>query len=248
MHELVEVVIPPVVGELGDEKEWYPTVEGALEDTLKKLCTSVKPKKRHPGAFWDWYVIGGRFAGSKLRKKVILDVGQEAFDRMWDKLDERGPMCSGVVAGKQSIVKPEDQEFADNLWRELSGRDEPNPYFEHSNNQYAPGLAGTLPMDICRLSEVPENHTCRRVVFATQRQKYVEDREPGGRFVAQDRIKPFFMLSAEIWNGFTFEETAWDKTFKSALELYRKQGECINQEFCPQARDDWWVISVDAHD
>jgi hypothetical protein len=227
MHSHLEIIIPPT-----------DDIEGSIAAVMKQYDESLDPKNEDYSTkhvFWDWYVIGGRWAGNKLMAK---------FDPV--KIEEFQKWCaaekltvSGVVAGKQRL-QPESQiPKVDAKWNELFGTNTACPMFDHSNDQYGRNGDGTLPDDVLRLGDLPDRVTCSRVIFAGPSFNH-EAKEGHGKYTGPLESK--FMFCDEVWNGCNHMKVEWDGTVKQALEKYR---ESFRKDFLPTA--DWLVVTVDYH-
>ena len=224
MHYRLEIVMPPV-----------ENVEAAVASIMDPFDENGDP---NPHAFWDWYVIGGRFAGSKR-----LDaIGRERVQLFWNWLKEENVTVSGLCAGKQEL-KPETQiPKVDAKWNEMFPEASADhcPLFMHSNNPYGKGLSGTLPDDICPLEQC-KNVTAERVIFAAPSFNKKELTGP---------IEPSFMLQKDFWNGVNFAATTWDGTLNSGIAAVVQNFKDYSDE-CQEAytpKDDWLVVTVDYHD
>lgn len=219
MHAHLEIVMPPV-----------EAVQAAVEDVLDPFCEHGEDP--NPNAFWDFYVIGGRWSGAKLQAKV----GEERLQQFREFLSEQRVTVSGFQCGKQSLSPTNQIPQVDQWWREWfpdSGIDV-CPLFAHSNDQYSSD--DTLPLDIARLEDVPREMSCERVIFAAPS---VID----GRMEAQD------MFQDQVWNGVTHLDTVWDGTIRSALAWLEERLPRYREEFAESLRpkSDSLVVTVDYH-
>lgn len=225
MHHHCEIVIPPTMD-----------IEAAVAAVMKPFDENERDSEEaslHP--FWDFWVIGGRWAGHKLMAR---------YDAA--KLDEFHEWCqaekitvSGLACGKPELSPDTQIPKVDAKWNEMfpSGEFVPCPLFKHSNNQYGKGLSSTLPADVSRLSDVPERLECSRVIFAKHPYKKGEPIEPG------------FMLCEDQWNGCNHMKIDWDGKFMSALEKYRESIKNYAPEYVAKnsPQPDWLVVTVDYH-
>lgn len=232
MHHHCEIVIPPTMD-----------IEAAVAAVLKPFDENHRDSEDARGApFWDWWVIGGRWAGHKLMARY----DQAKLDEFHQWLNDEKVTVSSFRAGKQSL-NPESQiAKVDAKWNEMfpSAEFVSCPLFAHSNNQYGKGLASTLPADVSRLSDTPERLECSRIIFAM----------PGYDSNTKDwtgPLEPEFMLQGEAWNGCNYETTTWDGKFGSALTLYRERlsNSRADAGFTEKRtpKDDWLVVTVDYH-
>src|SRR5690242_19801207 len=106
MHAHLEIVMPPT-----------DDVEAAVSEIMKQFDESGEDEDgvRNSNTFWDWYVIGGRWAGEKI--DCVLDEKQkEAF---FAELTRRKVTVSGVQCGKQKLEPASQSEMVDALWNEM---------------------------------------------------------------------------------------------------------------------------------
>lgn len=231
MHYHCEVVIPPTAD-----------IEAAVASIMKPFNEQPEcdEEERSSHAFWDWYVIGGRWAGTKLLAKA----DQEKLQAFYAWLTAEKITVSGVQCGKQTLSPESQIPVVDAKWKELFpySPSDHAPMFDHAVAQYGRGMETSLALDICRLDAIPEDLTAERVIFACA----------GWDSKAKDRVGPLeagFMLSTSIWNGCNHEKTAWDGKMLSAIQMCRE-----NIEHCAEGyrekhtpRDEWLAVTVDYH-
>ncbi len=218
MHFHCEIIMPPT-----------ENVEAALARILALFDENKDPSGI---AFWDWYVIGGRWSGSKL----IAKLGIEKVEAFYSKLQVMEITTSNLQAGKPELM-PESQVAAvDALWREMFPETGISvcPLFKHSNDQYA--NEPSLPGDICLLTQIPQELEAERVIIAAT------DRNTGELF-------PFFMCQRDFWNGCNFVRSAWNGNVLSSLDQLSEELGLYKQEakdhYIP--KDDWLCVTVDYH-
>jgi hypothetical protein len=235
MHYHLEVIIPPT-----------DDIEGAVQSVLAQFNENADDDEydtRH--AFWDWYVIGGRWAGAKAKSRL----DPEKLEQFYAWLQDEKVTVSGFTAGKQSL-EPKDQiPKVDAKWNEMfppeDGVPVACPLFDHASNKYGKGLSGTLNGDIGTLKDSLEA-SCSRVIFS------------GPRFNSKDSEKDFpwtgpleakFMLSDDIWNGVNHVPVNWDGKIGSALRSYSDSIKGYKDAYAAAMtpQDDWLVITVDYH-
>lgn len=211
MHHQLEVILPPT-----------DNVEEAIKTILADFDEDTEDRSGRE--FFDYFVIGGRWAGNKL----LSGLDQNKLEQFNEKLEEMKVTVLGLQCGKQELSPASQIPAVDSLWREFfpdSGMDT-CPLFNYSNDQYHESLSG----DVCKYSEVPGSHTCSRIIFA-------------------DSEKPVFMLSCDIWNGVNHEKTAWDGTFAEAKKSFTEKLEYYTDKYKAEVtpKDDWLVVTVDYH-
>lgn len=231
MHYHCEIVMPPT-----------DDIEGAVESILKPFneCDDGGGADRSH-TFWDFYVIGGRWAGHKL----IAKYDQAKIDEFYAWCREEKITVSGLQAGKRTLQPASQIEKVDAKWNEMfppEGEPLPCPLFSHSNDQYGKGLDGTLPDDVMRFSDVPAGLTCSHVIFA----KPSFESETGEH---TGPLEAAFMLTEDAWNGCNHMKVDWDRQLASAVEKYRKSLDGYKDEYRAKVepKDDWLVVTVDYH-
>lgn len=231
MHHHCEIVIPPTMD-----------ISAAITSIMKPYCEHSDDDKQsdRKHAFWDFWVVGGRWAGNKLMAKY----DPAKIDAFYEWLKAEKITISGVQFGKQELSPTSQIPKVDAKWNEMfpSAQFMPCPIFRHSNNQHGDGLSGSLPGDVQRLSDVPERVTCSHVIFAG----------PSWESDTQKRTGPLaatFMLTETAWNGCNHMRVDWDGTFRSALAKYRENLEHYTEEYkvLVNPKDDWLVVTVDYH-
>lgn len=217
MHYHLEIVMPPT-----------NDIAGAVTEILKNYSEHSEDT-RH--GFYDWYVIGGRFAGNKF----LARFDQPRLDKFYEVLTEKNVTVSGLTAGKQSL-RPESQiPMVDALWNEYFPESDglPCPLFDHSNDQYKSN--SLLPDDVCRLADIPNGLTAERVMVANRWWK--------GEWGVTE------MYAQSLWNGCTHQDTTFDGKVLTAVELVRERVKSGSDEYrdgCTPT-DDWLVVTVDYH-
>lgn len=225
MHFHCEIVIPPTVD-----------IEAAVAAVMKPFDESERDGEGASGhPFWDFWVIGGRFAGHKLMARY----DQAKLDEFHEWMQAEKITVSGLQCGKQRL-QPESQiAKVDAKWNEMfpSATPVPCPIFAHSNDQYGKGLSSTLPADVVRLSDVPERLACCRAIIAKLPYK---DGEP---------IEAGFMLCEDQWNGCNHMKVDWDGKLSTAVEKYRASLANYAPEYAEKnlPQPNWLVVTVDYH-
>jgi len=214
MHYCLEILMPPT-----------DDVKAAVDKILAPFSENHDEEDgANRGAFWDWYQLGGRYSGSKIEAAV----GEEKLSAFRAALMERGVTISGVVWGKEELSPASQIPSVDALWREMCpGAGSVCPLFKHSGDQ--------MPMDVCRLDEVPEKLTAFSFIHAAD--------GFGNALSAQT------LLHKTIWNGATHQETTWDGSVKTAIDQAIKQCEHYRDKYKAKVmpQPDWLVVTVDYH-
>jgi hypothetical protein len=197
-------------------------------------------KHEHAGnhSFWDYYRIGGRWAG----QHMLSHYPAERIDAFSNWLTEQNVTDSGFMAGNQELM-PEDQiPKVDAKWNEMfpqsNGKFIPCPLFKHGGD--------AIDLDVCRLGEIGPELTCARFIVAGPGWK---NRQEG----CTGSMEAKFMMSDEIWNGINYEQTIWDGSINHGIKLMTEEPyikgalfglEAENFEFLP---DDFWIATIDYH-
>ncbi len=216
MHYHCEIVIPPTAD-----------AEASIAEILAAFDENGKDEDGNDNryAFWDWYVIGGRWAGTKMMAKV--DKAKIEQFEAWMQAEKI--TVSGLTAGKQTLSPADQIPKVDRKWREMFGGTGPCPMFDHSPK--------TIGGDICRLVDVPPGMTCCRVIIG------------GPSWRDDGTLEAKSMISDSMYNGVDWVDTAWDKTLPAALALHRKRFEHAKPDYREKVTpgDDWLAVTVDYH-
>jgi hypothetical protein len=218
MHYQAEIILPPQYD-----------IKDAIAEIMEPFSEHDDDKRN---CFWDFFVIGGRWSGSKL----MATLDQDKVKEFHDQLQKLEITCSGFRAGKHELNPPEQIPIVDNLWNEYfpETKQKHCPLFKHSNDQY--DSDDLILGDIMKFSDIPMDMKFSRVIFCYERYDQI--------------IEASEMFTDEIWNGVTREKTVWDRTFKHAIELFNEK---INRGYNEKhikkitPKDDWNVVTVDYH-
>ncbi len=241
MHEHLEIVLP-----YGTED-----IEVAIESVMGAFDESGADNYL---PFWDWYVIGGRFAGEKAIQKYDPAQRQAFLD--WCIAEN--VTVSSLQCGKQKLQPASQIAKVDAKWNEMFPSDVmvACPLFQHSNDPYGRDGKGTLSGDISPLRSV-KRVKCSRIIFAGP--SYESETKSGIRFSdfvskseTSSRTGPLeavFMLALEVFNGVNFMEVRWDGTIGDAIEKFEKllthMSESYREVMTPT--DDSITVTVDYH-
>jgi hypothetical protein len=221
MHYVLEIIMPQT-----------DNVEEAVAKVMEPYSENREDEDedRSVMPFWDFWVIGGRWAGHKLT--AALD--QDKLKEFYEELTERKVTVSGLVCGKEEIAPASQIPMVDEVWAsyfpEYKGR--ACPLFKHANDQYANDC---LYGDVLRIKDVDPTVTCSRLIVANIGYD--------GELAAQ------FMLETSVWNGCNYQDTNWDGTLISALDTYNKKMQNYNEDYIKKntIEDDWIMVTVDYH-
>ncbi len=189
MHNHVELIMPP-----------SPVVEiqERVRELLYPLSQSAAEMAGTTGRLYDWYQIGGRFAGTKMSLRLdperLHKFRQELYGEAFTN-DTRP-----VLLGQQRFWGTPDLPTVDALWRKWFPEEEAGacPLFDH----YPTG-----DQDICRVDRIPDNLTAHAVVVGNE-----------------DKV--VFQLHTEIWDSTRseFQDTDFDGSVLNALRQGRACG------------------------
>jgi hypothetical protein len=233
MHHHLEIVMPPT----NDIEAAVKLIMAPFDENTD--ADADEGSDRH--AFWDFYVIGGRWAGHKL----LAHYDKAQLDKFYEWLNDTGITVSGVQCGKQELSPASQIPIVDAKWNEMfpSSSPVPCPLFAHSNDQYGHnGLDDTLPGDVMLLGSVPKGLTCSRVIVAGPSFNSATNTWDGP-------IRPVFMLCDSQWNGVNHMDIKWDGTLASAIDECRGKLSGYRPEFAAKVspQDNWLAVTVDYH-
>ena len=214
MHYHLEIIMPPATD-----------VAAAIEKLMAPFSETADDEiKTHP--FWDWYVIGGRYSGTKLEAFL----GKDRIDGFCEEIKKRNITVSSVQAGKPELSPTDQIPIVDALWCETFP-DSPVkicPLFGHFNNQYK--NSDGYP-DIMPLKDMPKNLKAHAVM------------------IAGPDLDVEFLIHDEMWNGVTHVKSSWDGHVASALTMCVDKVGRYKEEYraARLPADDWLVVTVDYH-
>lgn len=220
MHYQAEIVIPPT-------KKIQESVGQIMDYFRKEKYDKNGNECGCEADWWDWWVVGGRWSGSKLTARI--DPKQlEAFHKA---LTDAKVTVSSFVCGKEKLQPESQVALVDELWRKhCPGQGKSCPLFENARDQY--GKEGYAD-DVCLVSEIPERLTCSRLIVA---EPWHDDKE--------NRLSPKRMVCTEHWNGVEHEKTIFNGKVKATLAAMRNdEGDWRKSKH----GDHWLVVTVDYH-
>lgn len=211
MHTHCELIMPPT-----------DDVEGEVSKILAPWAedADIGEGESSRYAFWDYYEIGGRWAGSK----ILATLDKTKISEFYKELHNRKVTQGAFIAGKPEL-KPEDQqESVDALWRDMfpeSGIDK-CPLFQHCGDR--------LSKDIDTLANLPAILSCHHVIIAAN-------------------CKIITMYEESIYNGVNHQKTTWDGTVQGALTLFAEYSSGFRDEYREKVtpKPDWLVVTIDYH-
>lgn len=212
MHYHLEIIMPPT------EK---------VKETIEKI---LAPFNEDPGegesgkhAFWDWWVIGGRYSG----QHIVGRYNSDKMDLFYKELNNNKVTVSGIVSGKEELNPPEQIPFVDALWQTHFPEDDgPCPLFKHSNDQYKDNYS-----DVCQMVNLPDHLSCSRII------------------ITNSEFEPELMMEDSYWNGVSWVDSSWDGTVKAALEHFQKKVDNYSHEWKTKnsIKPTWLLVTVDYH-
>jgi hypothetical protein len=225
MHYHLEIILPPT-----------EDIEAAVAQVMAPFQEEPSDSDDEENSnypFWDFYVIGGRYAGEKL--KALL--GEDEINAFSDKLKDLNITVSGVRCGKETLEPYSQVAIIDKLWNEAF----PNspvkkcPFFSHFNNQYVHSVG--YP-DVMKLGELPMGFKASKVIIAGPHW----EGHPG-------KLEAKRMDKDAIYNGVDYQTTTWDTRVHSSVTAYVQQLSNASEErkATHVPTDDWLVVTVDYH-
>lgn len=222
MHYHCEIVLPPQTD----------AIETAIESVMKPFDENLDPEEANL-QFWDWYEIGGRWAGSKL----MAGYDKSKLDEFHEWMKAEGVTVSSIQCGKQEL-KPKSQiEKVDAKWNDMfpssDGVMVACPLFQHSPK--------TMQGDICPLGNA-KDVSCQRVIFTGPAYNHKTKEHTGP-------LEAVFMMCDEMWNGVNWMDVEWEKTIADALRKFEKRLAHYRDEYREliTPTDEWITVTVDYH-
>ena len=233
MHFHCEIILPP------DTTDINSAIESVMAQFDENQPEDEDHDTRH--SFWDFYVIGGRWAGTKLMAKY----DQVKIDEFHKWMESEKITVSGLRSGKQELNPATQIPKVDAKWNEMFPAEDgvfvSCPMFNHSNDQYGRNGNGTIVGDICKLGEA-KNIECSRIIFA------------GNSFSSETsdytgKLEAKFMLSEDFWNGCNHVKSNWDGKVSTAVDIYVGSMKNYKDEYRDRhiPTDDWIMVTVDYH-
>ena len=222
MHHHLEVIMPPT-----------KDIGIALETIMNPFSEHVKDNEGYE-AFWDFYTMGGRWAGHK----ELFTYPDDKLDLFYEKIREAKITVSGLQCGKQEISPASQIPKVDKIWNEIfpteNGEIIACPIFKHSNNQY--DSDDLISCDITRLEDVPPGYKAARVIIA-------------GPNHYDTNIEAKFMLADSAWNGVNFMPIDWDGKIETAVEKYKEDLKSYREDYKAKQipQKNWLCITIDYH-
>jgi len=222
MHYHLEIIMPPT-----------DDIERSVEEILREYSENYEDEEgeENPHAFWDFYVIGGRWAAVKITQKFE----GKKLDEFHKALDAMKLTVSAMQCGKQEL-KPSNQiPEVDKLWQEhFPEGGKVCPLFNHYNDQYKNTIG--FP-DIMELEDIPENLHASRVIIAKE------------HWQDKDKLEIGFMIEDSYWNGINHIDSNWKGGVLDAVKMWKGQLNGYKEEFKQKNKpqEDWLVVTIDYH-
>lgn len=124
-HYHLEVIMPP-----------QTDIISAIDSIMLPFDENRRGEEDHSGHdFWDWYVIGGRWAGTK--ESCRYDAGK--LEEFYKWLQVEKITVAGLQCGKQALQPKSQIPKVDAMWNELFPTEDrtvtPCPLFARSLKQ-----------------------------------------------------------------------------------------------------------------
>ena len=228
MHYHCEIILPPNVD-----------MHSSIESVMKPFYENGDPEET-TNPFYDFYVVGGRFAGSKF----LASLDQNKLDSFYEWMKEENVTVAGLQCGKQELSPATQQHKVDAKWSELfhGGTTLVKcPLFKHSNDQYSEGIEGVIDGDISLLGKSLDIK-CSRVIFCGP--SYDID---SGSYIGP--IEAVFMVTDSVWNGVNHMGIDWDGRIGTAYEMFKERLDRYSDKYKSVVNpgDDWIAVTVDYH-
>ena len=189
MHYHLELIMPPSP---------LIQIQERVRELMFPLSQAVAHSEGTTAYLYDWYQIGGRFAGAKMLGRLdperLHKFRQELYGEAFTN-DARP-----VVIGQTGLWRTQDLPKVDALWRKWFPEEEIDacPLFDH----YPAG-----DQDICRVDQIPDTLTADAVLVGNE-----------------DKV--VFQLITEIWDSTKqeFQDTGFDGSVLNALRQCRACG------------------------
>lgn len=220
MHYHMELIMPPT-----------DDVEGSIRDILGDFREHEDERDAlNPHAFFDWYVIGGRWS----QEKLLSGLSSVTLDRFQTEIIKRKITVSGITAGRPQLSPSSQIPMVDALWKEFfpDYPFEHCPLFEHSRVQCKDQPA--YP-DVMKLVEMPAGLRACHCLIAAQD--------------LQGKLGAHFMIQSNMHNGVNYVEVAWDRRVWTAVSMFREKIKNYSEESRARVtpQEDWLVVTVDYH-
>ncbi len=211
MHYQLEVIMPPC-----DHDE----VQSVLEEVLARFDENNEDEKhKYTHKWYDYFVIGGRYAGSHSEADLPEAKLEEFYT--WAKAEKL--TVSSVVAGKQMLQLADQWDKVNAKWKELFPGRGDCTLFANSDSEDS---------DIQRLGDMsPELRAYRVIVVG---------------YDYYNKLAPLFMLEQSHWNGINHQDAKWEGNVYEAVREAQEHY-CIKDSPNNQITDDWLVVTVDYH-
>lgn len=181
-HYHAEIVMPPNEG-----------VESTIARALAPFDENSEDASRK--AFWDWYVIGGRWNLAHQTARI----GKQRLEAFFQRLRDEKITVSGLQMGKQELQPAEQVPKVNAIWAEMFPEEKgPCPHFR--NTEAKPCLA----QNVCLVREIPDELMCETLIVCRADLK-----------VEWSIVREMYHRS--IWNGATHQDTTFDGNVKKAL-------------------------------
>ena len=187
-HYHVELIMPPT--------PWF-AIEDRVLDILLPLRKGDDEETWPADPLYDWYKIGGRFAGTKYG----LGCDPKRLRKFYEELYSEAFATDVTVIGGARFWSDSDLPKVNALWRKWFPEDEVGtcPFI---------GPYPTGEQDICRVDRIPDELAADAVVVGNEADQVV------------------FRLAIEIWDSARqeFQRTGFDGSVPDALRRCRAQG------------------------
>ena len=226
MHEHLEMFLPPQASE---------NIEVWITNLLTPFAVHYKDEQYgdpNPYAFYDYYRIGGGYAGRHLLQRI----------------DPDGSRTREIWADYRALFDNQKHRDLDDEAVELRHRNLWRNHFP-DGGPICPLFQSNVKVesDICLVGELAPGLTAARMFVAQNR-----NGDTAGELPEHLNMHSvcFYMLCVEVWNGANLQRTDWNGLVSDGIE--RQQAHVrqhYRQEFYQDyaINDDWLVATIDYH-
>lgn len=209
MHEHLEIILPP-------PHDWQAS--GAVKKDVEDIMKSFQ-RDEDDGGWWDYFMIGGRWAGQHVLSRIEPAVIQSFRER----LAAEKITVSGVQFGKPDLSPASQIPRVDSLWRKMvPGGGDQCVLFGHAAPEG----------DVCTVGKLGPHLNCDRLILCTRS--------------SSGMPKPHRMAVASFWNGIEHQETDFNGNVAAFIEAQSARDASAYPEPL-QIGPEWIAVTVDYH-
>lgn len=222
MHHHLEIIMPPT-----------EDVKKSIDQIMAPYSENYEDEEgeTRSHAFWDFYVIGGRYSGVRINQQFE----GPRLDQFHKLLNEKKITVSSLTCGKEKLQPASQIPEVDKLWREhFPEGGEVCPLFNHYNDQYTDSQG--FP-DIIKLKDLHKNLHAAKVIIAKEHWK------------DKGKLDIGFMIEDSSWNGVNYIDSSWKGGVFEAVNMWKEKLETYKEEYKEKnmPKDNWLAVTVDYH-